>query len=160
SDVLCIDTDSRSCSPKLAGQRAAAAARLLSKLGAIWIYKKVDSVLRGQVTAEIESILQQLGLRRALLAPANPGLGRLNPNGRYYVKGRPIHKTEFARDPEYPRASPNVLDLLGRSTLSIRVCSVGAPLPDSGIVVCQVGASADLKHWALLGNVNTLPAGG
>src|SRR5690349_16372709 len=65
ADLLCVDTDSRSRSEKEAARRAAAAARTLRKAGAVWIYKKVDSVLRGNVLVEIRAIQKALGLRSA-----------------------------------------------------------------------------------------------
>ena len=76
ADLICVDTDSRSCNPLEAGQRATKAARMLQSCGADWIYKKTDSVLRGNVTPEIEAVVRQLGLSGALLVPANPSLGR------------------------------------------------------------------------------------
>src|SRR5580765_6323598 len=113
ADLLCLDTDSRSCTAKEAARRAAVAARKLRKSGACWIYKKVDSVLRGNVLAEVRAIQKALGLRSTLLIPANPRFGRVIRDGKYFVKGKPIHQTDFARDPEYPRKSPNVLKMLG-----------------------------------------------
>lgn len=62
TDIVCVDTDSRSCKTEEARQRAAAAAKLLRAAGAKWIYKKVDSVLRGHVTAEVEAVMRQLKL--------------------------------------------------------------------------------------------------
>src|SRR5215469_6142066 len=112
ADVVCMDTDSRSCPAEEAGKRAAAAARELRAAGARWIYKKVDSVLRGQVTAEIEAVMKQLKLERALLLPANPSLGRTIKDGHYYLRGRPLHRTEFAHDPHFPRRSSQVLRLV------------------------------------------------
>ena len=98
ADLVCVDTDSRSQTSEEAAKRAAAAAKMLQQAGVKWIYKKVDSILRGQVIAEIEAVMQQLGLQRALLAPANPSLGRTIQDGKYFVRGKPIHKTEFVRD--------------------------------------------------------------
>src|SRR5262249_7676529 len=112
ADLVCVDTDSRSCTAKEAARRAAAAARKLRKAGAVWIYKKVDSVLRGNVLAEVSAIRQALGLHAALLVPANPRFGRVIREGRYFVKGKPIDQTDFARDPEYPRRSSSVLKML------------------------------------------------
>src|ERR1017187_6495349 len=77
ADLVCVDTDSRSCPPAEAAKRAAAAAKFLRGAGAKWIYKKVDSVLRGNVTAEVEAVMMQLDFNRALLLPANPSLGRI-----------------------------------------------------------------------------------
>lgn len=75
----------------------------LRHLRARWIYNKTDSVLRGNVTHEVEAVIQALGLDGVLLVPANPSLGRTIEGGRYFVRGRPLHETEFARDPRHQR---------------------------------------------------------
>src|SRR3954468_12100362 len=115
AELMCLDTSSRSCPPEEAARRAAEAARSLKGAGASWIYKKVDSVLRGHVAAEVDAVMKELGLKVALMVPANPLLGRVIRDGRYYVRGKPIQETEFAQDPEYPRKSAGVLELLGGS---------------------------------------------
>jgi uncharacterized protein YgbK (DUF1537 family) len=161
ADLVCVNTDSRSCAPAEAGQRAADAAKLLRQAGATWIYKKVDSVLRGQVTAEVESVMKQLCLPRAFLVPANPSLGRTIRDGQYFVRGRPIHRTEFARDPEHPRKTPRVLELLQKpDTFPIRVTGVGEVPPDAGIMVGETATSQDVQQWAAQRNAQTLSAGG
>jgi uncharacterized protein YgbK (DUF1537 family) len=161
ADLVCVDTDSRSCEPVEAGKRAAAAAQLLHNTGAEWIYKKVDSVLRGQVTAEVEAVMEQLQLNRALLLPANPSLGRVIRDGQYFVRGRPIHKTEFARDPEYPRRAPEVLRLLKLpETFSIRLSNGDHSLSDDTIVVGNAATSAEVREWAACHTAGMLPAGG
>jgi D-threonate/D-erythronate kinase len=161
ANLVCIDTNSRSCGPKEAGRRAALAARVLRGCRAHWVYKKVDSVLRGQVVAELEAMMPQLGVKRALLVPANPALGRTISDGEYFIHGRPIHKTEFARDTEYPRLSPRVLDLMRASKHSaIHVGKAADSLPAEGIIVGEAGSSRDLKRWAAGWASNELPAGG
>jgi len=161
ADLVCVDTDSRSCVPEEAGRRAASAAKLLRTAKARWIYKKVDSVLRGQVTAEVESIMKQLRLKRALLLPANPSLGRKIQDGRYFVRGRLINKTEFARDPEHPRTSSHVLRLLHHPQNNpICVSNLRDALPVTGIVVGEAATSQDVQSWALLRDSGTLMAGG
>lgn len=161
ANLVCVDTDSRSYGPQEAGRRAALAARMLRDCGARWVYKKVDSVLRGQVVAELEAVMPQLGLKRALLVPANPALGRTISGGEYFIHGRPIHETEFARDAEHPRLSPRVLDLLhAADQRAVRVNKVGDSLPAEGIVVGEAGSSADLQRWAAAWSSSQLPAGG
>jgi len=161
ANLVCLDTNSRSCGPREAGRRAGRAARLLRACGARWIYKKVDSVLRGQVVAELEAVMPQLAVKRALLVPANPALGRTISDGEYLIHGRLIHKTEFARDAEYPRLSPRVLDLLEPADHHpIRVGKVDGTLPTEGIVVGEAGTSADLRQWAAGWSPDQLPAGG
>ncbi|HTY89502.1 MAG TPA: four-carbon acid sugar kinase family protein [Candidatus Acidoferrum sp.] len=161
ADLVCVDTDSRSCASEEAGRRAASAARLLRAAKARWIYKKVDSVLRGQVTAEVESVMRQLRLKRALLLPANPSLGRKIRDGRYFVGGRPIHKTEFARDPEHPRTSAQVLRLVTPSSSTpICVSRPGDSLPGRGIVIGEAATAQDVQLWANCRDTRTLSAGG
>jgi uncharacterized protein YgbK (DUF1537 family) len=161
ADLVCLDTDSRSCAAEEAGQRAVSAARVLEAAGARWIYKKVDSVLRGQVIAEIERILEELHLNLALLVPANPSLGRAIRDGQYFVGGKPIHETEFARDPEHPRRSPRLLDLLGTTeSVPISVGRLQDALPVSGIVVGEAATSGDLQQWAARRSSGILAAGG
>jgi uncharacterized protein YgbK (DUF1537 family) len=161
ADLVCVDTDSRSCVPEEAGRRAASAAKLLRDAKARWIYKKVDSVLRGQVTAEVESVMKQLRLKRALLLPANPSLGRKIQDGRYFVRGRPINKTEFARDPEHPRTSSRVLQLLNPpQNIPICVSNLRDAMPGTGIVIGEAATPQDVRRWALLRDSRTLSAGG
>jgi uncharacterized protein YgbK (DUF1537 family) len=161
AEVVCMDTDSRSCTPGEAGKRAAAAAKLLQAAGASWIYKKVDSVLRGQVTAEVEAVMTQLQLNRALLLPANPSLGRMIRDGQYMVRGKLIHKTEFAHDPEYPRRTSQVLRLLKLpEKFSIRVSNGDRSLTDNTIVVAEAATSEEVQRWAGQREAKMLPAGG
>jgi uncharacterized protein YgbK (DUF1537 family) len=162
ADVVCMDTDSRSCPAEEAGKRAATAARELRAAGAQWIYKKVDSVLRGQVTAEMEAVMRELKLPRALLLPANPSLGRTIRNGQYFVHGKLIHKTEFARDPEYPRRSSQVLHLLKvPEEYPLRLVQDERLLFDRSIVIGEAALSADVREWAsIFEREGTLAAGG
>jgi len=160
-DLICVDTDSRSCDPHEAGQRATQAARMLQNCGADWIYMKTDSVLRGNVTPEIEAIVRQLGLSGALLVPANPSLGRTIVNGQYFVSRQLIHQTEFARDPKHPRLSPNVLELLDKPLeLPVSVGKSTELLPKRGIVIGEVASAEDVRAWARLRNKRWLMAGG
>ncbi len=161
ADLVCVDTDSRSCDAAAAARRAALAARMLGAAGAEWIYKKVDSVLRGQVTAEVEAVMRQLGLNRALLLPANPSLGRTIQDGHYFVRGRPINKTEFARDPEYPRRSSQVVRLLAApDSFLLRVVNGDRSLTPGAIVIGEAATPADVQSWAACWDASVLPAGG
>jgi len=161
ADLVCVDTDSRSCEPAMAAKRAAMAAKMLRGAGATWIYKKVDSVLRGQVTAEVEAVMKQLQLDRALLLPANPSLGRTIHDGQYFVQGKPIHKTEFARDPEYPRRWSQVVRLLAApENFLLRVVNGDRSLANGTIVIGEASTPADVQSWAGHHDATVLPAGG
>ncbi len=85
------DTESRSLPAEAAGERVAAAAAELVRPGEPppVVYKKVDSTLRGPVGAELAALLDVLGRRLLVLAPALPGQGRRVVDGRLLVGDRP-----------------------------------------------------------------------
>jgi len=161
AELICMDTDSRLCLPCEAAKRAARAARRLRQQRAGWIYKKTDSVLRGNVTPELEAIVRELGLDGALLVPANPSLGRTIVGGQYFVRGRLIHETEFARDPKHPRLSPDVRELVAPpASLPLVIRRPDEGLPERGIVIGEAASPDDLRQWVALKNHRWLMAGG
>ena len=111
-DVLILDTNTRSLNPT---EAYTTITTLLDKLDLSvfdFVYKKVDSVLRGPIIPEIRAILFRGDLNHAVLVSANPSKGRIIKNSIYYINGIPIDQTEFQFDPEYPRKSPFVRDLV------------------------------------------------
>jgi uncharacterized protein YgbK (DUF1537 family) len=76
ADLIAIDTDSRSLPPDAAAQRVEQITQAVVAARPAWIYKKVDSVLRGNVRAETEAVLRVLQTSLAILVPANPSRGR------------------------------------------------------------------------------------
>lgn len=161
AELVCVDTDSRSSTPAEAAKRAAAAARLLRSAGARWIYKKVDSVLRGHVTAEVEAVMRQLGLNRALVLPANPSLGRVIRDGEYFIKGKPIHRTEFASDPEYPRRTAEVIRMLDAPRdFILRLENGELKVPENTLLIGQADSSQKVRDWAKARESSVLPVGG
>lgn len=160
ADFVVVDTETRSLDAR---QAVAAITDVLGRAGVTrmpWAFKKVDSVLRGPVVAEVAAVLQATAFARALLVPANPGLGRVIWDGRYLIDGRPIEHTEFARDPEYPMRRAAVLEMLG-SWPSLPMClrRPGAALPDCGLIVGEAKQPEDLAQWASVLDGQTLPVG-
>lgn len=123
ADVIAIDTDTRLKSEAEAARIVGEVTRRILAARPGWLYKKTDSVLRGHVRLEIEAILDAGGLSDCVFIPANPSKGRLIREGRYEIGGVPLDETVFARDPDYPRDSSLVSDLLGPSN-RIRVPDV------------------------------------
>jgi len=161
TDLLVYDTDSRNCSAVEAARRVARTARRLRKLSPDWIYKKVDSVLRGNVLPEITALTQTLGLNRCILVPANPSSRRIIKGGRYFIGGQPLHRTAFALDPTHPRWTANVIDLLGvKQPGAVQLRKPGARTLPAGIVVGDATSRADMKRWAHRVASDTLAAGG
>ena len=93
--ITVIATDTRSMTE-------ADAAAETRRIASFHIYKKTDSALRGHVVAELASLMEVAGYRRAVYLPANPSKGRIIRKGVYYIDGKPIHETAFSYDPEFP----------------------------------------------------------
>ena len=160
ADLLVIDTDTRSCTKEQAATKVEKVFKQLQKLCPEWIYKKVDSVMRGHILAELTALLSASNRQRALLAPANPSMGRTISNGRYFIDSRPLNETDFANDPEYPATSSDALKLLGSSqTISTCVLQSDQAAPKHGIVVGEAETNQDLLSWTQEANDQTILAG-
>lgn len=161
ADVIVCDTATRLAKPAAAARRVRELTLHLSRRPHAGFFKKTDSVLRGPVLAEIEACAGVLGLRRTLLVPCNPSLGRIINNGTYLIAGTPLHRTAFARDPHHPRHTSKVIDLLGPSPrLPVGCHHTADRTPTEGIVVGEADTPADVALWVSRLDRHTLPAGG
>ncbi len=156
-----IDTDTRLLPPEEAYKRVQ---HLLSRLSTSHfdlVYKKVDSVMRGPVLAELEAVMSSLRRPGVLLAPQNPSRGRIIRGGEYRIGGAPLYATAFANDPEYPARTAQVLELLGKSArYATAYADPGDPVLQDGITICGGWELDDLQHWAAKAGARLLPAGG
>jgi uncharacterized protein YgbK (DUF1537 family) len=152
AELLVIAADTRSMGEEDAVKEMKRITRKLMLLQPEWIYKKVDSVLRGHVVAEINIQLKVSGMKRALLIPANPALGRTIKNGVYFLNGTPVHKSSFAMDPEFAIMSSDVRDMLHADDVpvAIHVKKHSEELADSGIIVGEAQKKDDIEVWAAL----------
>jgi uncharacterized protein YgbK (DUF1537 family) len=148
AEVIAVDTDSRSLAAADTSRHVEAIADQIIGSKPAWIFKKVDSVLRGNVRVEIEAILRATGQSRAILAPANPTRGRTIASGRYFVDGVPLDQTAFANDPQHPRRSAEIAELLGSSFDA-----------SSAMVVPDVSSQPDLQRISREIEATTLAAG-
>jgi uncharacterized protein YgbK (DUF1537 family) len=106
-------------------------------------------------------VMQQLGFNRALVLPANPSLGRIIRDGQYFVQGKPIHRTEFARDPEYPRRTAQVLRLLqAPKQFLLRLAGDELAVPENTLLIGQADSSEKVRAWARARKESVLAVGG
>lgn len=159
-----LDTDSRLLDSPQAACRLRALFQSLRERGITFdfVFKKIDSVLRGPVLAEVEAAVEMMGWTSALLVPANPSRGRRISRGIYSIDGKPLHLTTFGHDPEYPCRTSSVIELLGtegRLKLASASCTEDVPL-DGGIVVGDVMTVDDVKRWSQRLKPKMLPVGG
>jgi uncharacterized protein YgbK (DUF1537 family) len=160
ADLLVVATDTRSMPEQEAVKVMSYITVRLKRLNPEVLFKKVDSVIRGHVIAELNTHLKQLDIPRALLVPANPALGRTIVKGNYYVDGEPIHLTSFANDPEFSLTTSDIRDMLRSKDTEIHIRNIEDTLPTQGIIIGECGYADDLDVWATKADSHTLMAGG
>lgn len=102
ADVVVLSTETREGDGREAERLVAAGVgRLFSdsadKAGAgpRWIYKKIDSALRGHPRDELLAAIAAAGAASAVVAPAFPAEGRTTIGGRQHVDGKPLESTRL-----------------------------------------------------------------
>lgn len=157
ADVLIVSTDSRSFGKEQALEITSTILKQVLKLKPVFIYKKIDSVLRGYVAEELKLQMKLTGLTKAFVLPANPSLERTINNGIYYVQGTPIAETGFAADPEFPVKSSSVEKILNDE--SILVVKSSTEMTAEKIFVGEASTAADVQQWADKINADFVLAG-
>jgi D-threonate/D-erythronate kinase len=160
ADVFIIYTNTRSLHKEAAVQTMADLTRKTNQLKPSLFYKKTDSVLRGHILAEMKAQMQVLNFSKGLLVPANPSLGRVIKDGKYYVNGELIHQTGFENDPEFPITSSNVLEMLGDENILVSVVQHDDSLNEKGVSVGEAESNEDVSSWGNKLDEKTLAAGG
>ena len=79
----------------------------------ITIYKKTDSVLRGNIGAELSAALQASEAEYLAFVPSYPAMNRITKNGIHYVDEIPLSESIFGRDPFNPVTESDVAKLIG-----------------------------------------------
>lgn len=146
TDVLILSTDSRSLSKNDAVAVTKKAVENILKLKPTFIYKKIDSVLRGYIIDELRVQMMLCGLQNVIIAPANPSLGRTISSGKYFINSQEITATDFVNDPEFPTKSAYVNEILHQ--VPVKVLGHTDALPMSGFVVAQASKQEDVMAWA------------
>lgn len=100
---LSIDTESRIIDGETAYKRVATAiSQVMANGGCRFLYKKVDSTLRGNLKREIQAAIDVYQPDAVIFAPSYPAQGRTVYNGRLYVNDVPLLETEIVKDPRNP----------------------------------------------------------
>lgn len=150
--ALTIDTNSR-------GLAAADAARVVREVAtslkaATVVVKKVDSLLRGNVAAEVAALADELD-RTPVIAVSLPALSRTVRDGVLHVDGTPLHRTALwhVERGSAPRSvsaalAPMQTTLIDQEVVTAGVAAVTAALrvADAGelVPVCDAQSDADL----------------
>jgi D-threonate/D-erythronate kinase len=164
ADVLCLSTDSRDVSVAEAERRVRQA--LIAVFGrdsahrTPWIYKKMDSALRGHPAEELLVTMRLAGVTRAVVAPAIPSQARTTVGGIALDHGMPLAQTPIGQE----HGRDNLARLFQRSVrVPVRLIdlpTVRGPdralrnalsLPGSWIAIADAETEADLDRIAVTG---------
>lgn len=111
AQVMVVDAQTRHLDGEEAYRRVYGLVKSARTAGVMYIYKKTDSGLRGNIGKELEAALAAGGEEYLTFIPALPAMNRITVKGVHYVDGVPIHETAFGRDPFEPVLSAEVKEL-------------------------------------------------
>ncbi|MFC2137132.1 four-carbon acid sugar kinase family protein [Bacteroidota bacterium] len=160
ADLLVVATDTRSLKPDEAAKVINQITEELLKINPQCIFKKLDSVLRGNIIGELAAQMKISNKSRVIIAAANPIFNRIIRDGIYYIDDIPLNKTCFATDCQFPIRSSNVLEIINKNNdLPLVNLKPDDELPDSGYIIGDVCDFEDLDKWAGQIDNKTLLAG-
>lgn len=108
-----ISTESRNIEAEKAFEKVVKASKMFTeKLNPDFIYKKIDSTIRGNIAVEVLGILSVTDFETSVIVPAFPAEMRTTVGGYHMLKGVPIERTEMALDPHSPIMESHVPTLL------------------------------------------------
>ena len=116
TDVLVIDTESRLNKKEDAFQKVVEIAKILNNYKIDYIYKTIDSTLRGNIGAEIEALMDTTRRDLCLVAPAYPTNGRTTVGAMQFYHWVPLENTEFSQDPITPVSQSFIPDIISLQT--------------------------------------------
>lgn len=150
ADVIVVDTDTRGVSKQQAIEISYSLSKQLKQSDLpIQLFKKVDSVFRGHIIAEINALQKEFNFDKVLLLPANPSRGRKIIEGNYLVNDVLLEQTVFASDPHFPAKTSSIRQILEDESkvLPHTHLSMGSKLPSSALLTADVISKQDLKSY-------------
>jgi uncharacterized protein YgbK (DUF1537 family) len=115
AQAIVFDTETRHLSPASAAEVVKRFVRYSN--GGLMrpdvVYKKTDSTLRGNISAELRALTELFPNWRIGYAPAYPALGRTVKHGVLYVDGVAVAQTSFGRDVLNPVSTSTICSVLG-----------------------------------------------
>jgi uncharacterized protein YgbK (DUF1537 family) len=98
AEVIAVDTESRDIPTEQARRRLKAAANHLDLQRYSHIFKKIDSVFRGNTFNEIAAAVKEFPVDLVVMVPANPKLGRTSKDGVVRIRDLSGERTFAIRD--------------------------------------------------------------
>lgn len=150
-EVIAADLDSRRLPPAQAASVARDAWRVLHTPGR-YLYKKIDSTLRGNWAAETAALAALAGV--AIVSPAFPATGRVMRGAQVSVNGTPLEQTDIWRL-EHGRASAHVGEMLSEAGLRTRALPVTVLRGDEAAARAALAEAIEAGAQALVVDAET-----
>ena len=150
ADMVVLDTNTRSLREDEATKKLFDIGTALKKWNKpFYLFKKIDSVMRGHLIPELDALQDCFNFNRILLMSANPGRGRKVIGGEYLINGVRLHETIFARDPDFPVVSSKIAERIGSYTSTLNHVHIApSDIPPLGSVVTgDIESKADLRNY-------------
>ena len=116
TDVMVINTETRTASREEAYLKVSKATRALVAAGFRLLFKKMDSTLRGNIGAELDAASSASGKLLVLVAPAFPKNRRTTLGGQQLLEGVPLEYSVMAKDSLTPVTQSHITDLIQTQT--------------------------------------------
>ena len=113
--VVALSTESRHAAAETATACVRSAFRALRRDPPRRVYKKTDSLLRGNIGVELRALRDAAGTRPLVFAPAFPAGGRTTIDGIHRLNGIPVAQASPGRDPLTPVGESHIPTLLWES---------------------------------------------
>lgn len=111
AEVLVVNLETRHLSKEKAYETVYKIVAKAVEAGIPYIYKKTDSVLRGNIGSELSAAIHAGGIKFLPFIPALPKMSRVTRGGIHYAENIPISDTVFGKDLYDPVLSSRVKDL-------------------------------------------------
>lgn len=144
SEVLAVNSSSRHLTARQAYDAVYRIASLGRQAGIPYIYKKTDSVLRGNIGAELSAALLASGAESLAFVPSYPAMKRITKNGIHYVDGVPLSDSIFGQDPFNPVTESDVAELIRQQT-EVPACRLNETTGE-GIIIVDGGTDEELHE--------------
>ncbi len=138
-DVLVIDTESRLNKKEDAFQKVMKVGKILNNYKIDYIYKTIDSTLRGNIGAEIEALMNVTRRDLCFVAPAYPTNGRTTVGGMQFYHWVPLENTEFSQDPITPVSQSFIPDIISLQTRKkVGVINLRIIMKGINAILCKI----------------------
>jgi uncharacterized protein YgbK (DUF1537 family) len=116
ADVWVFNAETRSLSAQDAYEKTKEFCMKTDLIDVPYVYKKIDSTMRGNIGAEIDALMDHVAFDLAVVAPAYPRNNRVTVGGYHMVNHVLLEDSEIARDPKSPVTESHIPTLLSRQT--------------------------------------------